>query len=115
MGPRVTGSLAGAKLAQLDGLLLPWRRLVLPAKIPEVHGESAEVELHGGMRATVCLSVTPGVAAGQYVMVDRGPVLQVIEPGEVEASLAMYDVIGQMLAEADSAQDPAWVQGGERA
>jgi hydrogenase expression/formation protein HypC len=89
--------------------------LVLPAKILEVNGQSAEVELHGGMRASVSLSVTPHAAVGQYVMVDRGLVIQVIEPGEVEAILAMYDEIGRLLAEADSAQEPAWIQGGERA
>jgi hydrogenase expression/formation protein HypC len=89
--------------------------LVLPAKVLEVNGQSAEVELHGGMRATVSLAVQPDVLVGQYVMVDRGLILSVIEPDEVEAILAMYDEIGQMLAEADAAPDLAWVQGGDRA
>jgi len=89
--------------------------LVLPAKVLETHAETAEVELHGGMRATVSLAVTPDVTVGQYVMVDRGLILSVIEPDEVEAILAMYDEIGQMLMEADSAPELAWAQGGERA
>ena len=89
--------------------------LVLPAKVLAVNGQTAEVELHGGPRATVSLAVQPDVQAGQYVMVDRGLVLSAIEPDEVEAILAMYDEIGQMLAEADSAPDLASVQGGDRA
>jgi hydrogenase expression/formation protein HypC len=76
--------------------------LVLPAKVLAVHDQTADVELHGGMQATVSLAVQPDVAVGQYVMVDRGLVLSLIEPEEVETILAMYDEIGQLLAEADS-------------
>jgi len=88
--------------------------LVLPARVLAVNGETADVELHGGMAATVSLAVRPDLQVGQYVMVDRGLVLEVIEPAEVEAILAMYDEIGQMLAEADTAvPDFASAEGGK--
>ncbi|MFN8633078.1 MAG: HypC/HybG/HupF family hydrogenase formation chaperone [Chloroflexota bacterium] len=89
--------------------------LVLPARVLEVHGETAEVELHGGMLTTVSLAIRPDVTAGQYVMVDRGLVLEVIAPEEVEALLALYDEMGQMLTESDLAPEPARVQGDARA
>lgn len=89
--------------------------LVLPARVLETNGQTAEVELHGGMRATASLELRPEVAAGQYVMVDRGLVLEVIAPEEVESILALYDEIGQLLLDADSAPALASVQGGERA
>jgi hydrogenase expression/formation protein HypC len=89
--------------------------LVLPAKMLAVHGATADVELYGGMQATVSLAVQPEVAVGQYVMVDRGLVLSVIESEEVETILAMYDEIGQLLAEADSTPDLAAMFGGDHA
>jgi len=89
--------------------------LVLPARVLEVSGQTAEVELYGGMQATVSLVVQPGVAVGQYVMVDRGIVLSVIEPDEVAALLAMYDEMAQLLTDADAAPELASAQGGERA
>ncbi len=75
--------------------------LVLPSRVVSVDGQQAEVELPGGMRAVVGLALHPDVAVGQYVMVDRGHVLEVIEPAEAEAILAMYQQIGDLLAEAD--------------
>ena len=89
--------------------------LVLPAKVLAVRGQEADVEFHGGMQATVSLAVKPDVVIGQYVMVDRGIVLSVIEPDEVEAILAMYDEMGQSLAEADAAPDLARTRGDDGA
>lgn len=89
--------------------------LVLPAKVLAVHGQTADVELYGGMQATVSLAVQPDVAIGEYVMVDRGLVLSVIEPDEVETILAMYEEIGQLLTEADSAPDLDAMFGGDHA
>jgi hydrogenase assembly chaperone HypC/HupF len=77
--------------------------LVLPARVVAVNGQTAEVELYGGMVATASLALRPNVEVGQYVMVDRGLVLEIIEQAEAEAILAMYEEIGQMLVEADTA------------
>ena len=73
--------------------------LVLPARVLAVDGAVAEVELHGGLVASVSLALLPDVQVGQYVMVDRGLVLEVIPPDEVAALLALYDELGQALAE----------------
>jgi hydrogenase assembly chaperone HypC/HupF len=73
--------------------------LILPAKVIAVDGPRAEVELHGGGRATVGCDLVQNVAAGDFVLVDRGLVLQVIAPAEAEAILAMYAEIGELLAE----------------
>jgi len=89
--------------------------LVLPARVLAVNGQEAEVELYGGLRASVSLVLRPGVEVGQYVMVDRGLVLEVIEPAEAEAILAMYDEIGELIAAEESAMfEPAWATEAER-
>lgn len=80
--------------------------LVLPARVVAVNGDEAEVELYGGMLATASLALRPEVAVGQYVMVDRGLVLEIIEADEAAAILTMYEEIGEMLADADA----AWAQ-----
>ena len=76
--------------------------LTVPARVVAIHGQSAEVDIMGEMRATVNILYCPDVAVGQYVLVDRGLALEVIEPAEAEAIMGMYDEIGQMLSEADA-------------
>jgi hydrogenase assembly chaperone HypC/HupF len=71
--------------------------LVLPARVVAVHADEVEIELPGGMRARAGLTLCPAVAVGQYVLVDRGLALKVIESAEAEAILALYDEIGQLL------------------
>ena len=75
--------------------------LVPPARVIVVNGQEAAVELHGGMQATVSIALQPDVAAGQYVLVDRGLVIRVIDAAEAEAIIAMYDEIGDLLDAAD--------------
>jgi hydrogenase expression/formation protein HypC len=77
--------------------------LVLPARVLAVNGQQAEVELVDGMRATVSLALKPEAAVGQYVVVDRGLVLEIIEAAEAEAILKLYEEIGQMWDEVDAA------------
>jgi len=77
--------------------------LVLPARVIAVNGEEATVELHGGMQATANLTLRPNVAVGQFVMVDRGMVLEIIGAAEAAAIIAMYEEIGELLEAADEA------------
>ncbi len=77
--------------------------LVLPALVIAVNGQEATVELHGGMQATANLTLRPNVAVGQFVMVDRGMVLEIIEAAEAAAIIAMYEEIGELLEAADGA------------
>lgn len=91
--------------------------LVLPARVIAVNGQQAVVELHGGMEATANIALNPDVAVGQYVLVDRGLIVRIIEAAEAAAIIAMYDEIGELLeaAEADvSGQDaPIFARAGE--
>lgn len=71
--------------------------LVLPAKVVELRDGRAELELHGGMRASADRSLLTELSVGDHVLVDRGLVLRVIEPAEVAAILAIYQEIGDLL------------------
>lgn len=72
--------------------------LILPAKVLALAGGRADIELHGGMRASVDTSLQPQVSVGDHVLVDRGLVIRVIEPAEVAAILAIYAEIGDLIA-----------------
>ncbi len=88
--------------------------LKLPARVIAVDDLQAEVEMFGGMRITADITLRPNVIAGQYVLVDRGLVIEIIDADEADAILAMYEEIGQMLAEADGVAWPAPpVEGGQ--
>ncbi len=77
---------------------------ILPARVVGVNGQEAQIELHGGMLTRASLALHPEVTVGQYVLFDRGVVLEVLEPAEAAAIIAMYEEIGQLLEEADAAQ-----------
>jgi hydrogenase assembly chaperone HypC/HupF len=73
--------------------------LIVPAVVLAVDGRSVEVEMQG-LRATVDAVLAPDVAVGQYVLVDRGLVLRVIERAEAEAIMAIYAEMEEMLGAA---------------
>jgi hydrogenase assembly chaperone HypC/HupF len=70
--------------------------LIVPALVLAVDGRSVEVDVQG-IRATVDAVLQADVAVGQYVLVDRGLVMKVIEPAEAEAILAIYAEMEQLL------------------
>jgi hydrogenase expression/formation protein HypC len=72
--------------------------VALPARVVAVHDQRAEVELPDGTRARVDTTLAPTVAAGQFVLIDRGVVLDVIQPDEAKAILAMYAELTEELA-----------------
>ena len=76
--------------------------LVLPAKVISVDGERAEVEQHGGQRATVNCALRPDVKAGDFVLVDRGFVIELIDPAEAAAILELYAEIGDLVDAVDT-------------
>ncbi|MDQ6669865.1 MAG: HypC/HybG/HupF family hydrogenase formation chaperone [Chloroflexota bacterium] len=73
--------------------------LVLPARVVSCDEVSADIELHGGLRVSASTELTPDLQPGQYVLVDRGMVLRVIDPEEAEAILAIYAEMADMLEE----------------
>lgn len=77
--------------------------LVLPSRVVAFAGESqVEVELADGQRATVSSELKPDLAVGDYVLVDRGLVIETIAAEEAEAILQMYAEIGTMLEAEDA-------------
>jgi hydrogenase expression/formation protein HypC len=70
--------------------------LALPARIVELGpDEQALVEL-GGVRKSVSVALTPGVAAGDYVIVHVGHAIGVVDPEEAERTLALFAAMAAM-------------------
>ncbi len=77
--------------------------LVLPARVVRVSGATAEVLLHGEQQpVSASTELVPDLRSGDFVLVDRGMILRVIEAGEAEAILAIYTEMEQLLEEADA-------------
>lgn len=74
---------------------------ILPAKVIAIDGDRAQVELHGGLRASASCVLHADLAAGDHVLVDRGIVLKKVAPEEVVAILAIYAEMGELLKAAD--------------
>jgi hydrogenase expression/formation protein HypC len=76
--------------------------LVLPSRIVAVLDREVEVELADGQHAVVNAELRPDLAVGDYVLVDRGLVIERIDAEEALAILAMYAEIGELLDAQDA-------------
>ena len=76
--------------------------LVLPSRVVGLDPPRAEVELADGQRVSVDASLKPGLRIGEYVLVDRGMVVETIEEEEAHAILAMYAEIDALLEAEDA-------------
>jgi hydrogenase assembly chaperone HypC/HupF len=76
--------------------------LVLPSRVVAVMDGQVEVELADGQRAVVNAELKPDLAIGQYVLVDRGLVIETIEAEEAQAILDLYAEIGTLLDAEDA-------------
>jgi hydrogenase assembly chaperone HypC/HupF len=76
--------------------------LVLPSRVTSVDGTNVEVELADGERVRVSGELRPDVAVGDYVLVDRGLVVETIAADEAQAILSMYAEIGALLEAEDA-------------
>ena len=65
--------------------------LIHTSRVTALRGSVADVELADGQLTTVSTLVAPGVSVGQYVLVDRGFIIQAISADEAQAILALYD------------------------
>jgi hydrogenase assembly chaperone HypC/HupF len=79
--------------------------LIVPARVLAVDGSSVEVDMQGVV-ATVDAALQPDVAVGQYVLIDRGLVLRIIEPEEAEAIMAIYAEMEELLGAAPAGGAP---------
>lgn len=64
--------------------------LILPSRVIAVREAEVEVELADGQRTNVSSLVAPSVAVGDYVLVDRGFIVQTIDADEAQAIIALY-------------------------
>lgn len=79
--------------------------LPLIARVLEIDRGLATVELVGGEIVQVNPAPRPDADAGQYVLIDRGMVIDVISAEEAKEMLTFYTDLGDMLAEEDARGD----------
>jgi hydrogenase expression/formation protein HypC len=64
--------------------------LALPALVVELKADEEAVVDLGGVRKTVCVSLVPQAAVGDYVIVHVGHAIGMIDPAEAAATLALF-------------------------
>ncbi len=74
--------------------------LAVPARVVNVTGGTADVQLHGEAGSfQASTDLAPETRAGDYVLVDRGMILRVIDKDEADTLLAIYSEMGELLDE----------------
>jgi hydrogenase expression/formation protein HypC len=76
--------------------------LPLIARIIAVEGEHAEAELLEGERVRVSTALYPDVTVDQYVLLDRGMIIELIDADQVEEMLQFYTELTQMWEKEDA-------------
>jgi len=76
--------------------------LVLPSRVVALGDNQVEVELADGQRAMVDATLKPDLSVGDYVLVDRGIVVDSIAADEAQVILSMYREIGELLEAEDA-------------
>lgn len=76
--------------------------LGVPGKVVEVNGDTAIVDFWGVRRQVRLDVVDQPVAPGDYILNHVGYAIRRIPPGEIEATLALYE---ELLARADAEDD----------
>jgi hydrogenase expression/formation protein HypC len=62
--------------------------LAIPALVKSIDGELAEVEV-GGVSRKVSVALTPGVKAGDYVLVHTGYAINIIDEARAKETLSL--------------------------
>ena len=76
--------------------------LIVPSRVVGLTADGVEVELNDGQRTLVNGALKPDLAVGDYVLVDRGLVVETLDADEAEAIISMYREIGQLLEAEDA-------------
>ena len=76
--------------------------LPLIARVLAVEGDHAVVELLDGKTVRANPGLQPDVSVDQYVLLDRGLIIEVIAVEQVEDMLAFYNELTQLWAEEDA-------------
>ena len=74
----------------------------LIAHVISVAEEMAELELVGGERVRANVALYPAVEPGEYVLVDRGLVIEVIDAEQAERMVGFYKELAELWAEEDA-------------
>lgn len=72
------------------------------ARVLGFESQLARVELLEGAVVRVDPALHPGVRAGEYVLLDRGLIVEVIDAEQVEDLLSLFSELGQLWAEEDA-------------
>jgi hydrogenase expression/formation protein HypC len=64
--------------------------LALPACIVAFEADQQALVDLGGVRKTVSVALTPGVAVGDYVIVHVGHAIGIVDPDEAARTLALF-------------------------
>lgn len=77
--------------------------LPLIARVQTVEGNLAQVKLLEGEIVHVNASLQPQVTAGEYVLLDRGLIIEIIDAGQVEEMLRFYTELTTLWEKEDAA------------
>jgi len=77
--------------------------LPLIAQVQSVTGSIAEIKLLEGQVTTVNTTLTPEVKDGEYVIVDRGMIIEIVSAEQVQEMLQFYQELTDMYAMEDVA------------
>lgn len=69
--------------------------LAIPARIKEINGTEAEVEI-GGITRKASLILTPDARVGDYVLLHTGYAINIINQAEAEQTLALFAKIAKL-------------------
>jgi hydrogenase expression/formation protein HypC len=75
---------------------------ILPSRVVAVRGSSVQVELADGQRTTADASLVSEIAAGDYVLIDRGLVIERLSEQEARTIIGIYQQIGDLLDAEDA-------------
>ena len=70
--------------------------LARPAKVIELQNEASAVVDVGGVRKQINISLLPGLAAGDYVIVHVGYALSRVDEAEAARTLALFAEMGEL-------------------
>jgi hydrogenase expression/formation protein HypC len=72
---------------------------VLPSRVVAVlDGDEVEVELPDGQHVSANTILSPGLASGDYVLVDRGMVIERLSAEEAASIIDIYREMAELLA-----------------
>jgi hydrogenase expression/formation protein HypC len=71
--------------------------LAVPGLVESIDDDYADVDF-GGVRKKVCVTLLPGLEAGEYVIVHTGYAIEKMKPEEAKKTLALWDEMIEMAA-----------------